>query len=189
MRDLVHAEIAAKRFHKAATVLASHAMGIALDELVSNEYALPVVVRDAGVIYVFNLGKESTKDNDFIAPYVVNAAFSLELHLKVLCFLERRILTKVHHLSDLYSELSADSRAYINKKVEESRADGITPFVLAELAERGISLDWTAQTLLQRSSQAFIAWRYAFDTEAGCFAGYSELQSALEQRITDIKSN
>jgi hypothetical protein len=127
----------------------------------------------------------ATQEDDFIAPYVVNGAFALELHLKLLGFLESRTWSKKHALDELFDALSAESRAAIDAAVGESLSG--SPFLrdaLAILKAKGVLIDWNTRSLLKRSADAYVNWRYAFESTPGCFAGYSEIQNALEREIS-----
>lgn len=185
--DLVHAKKSANRFHKATVALASIAMGLEEKRVVDDKYSLPLVVQENGKIFVLNMGTPH-QDDDFITPYIVNGAFSLELHLKLLNFLETNKWSKEHRLDTLFRNLSEKRKTAIEdivgKRLQES------PFLkqaLTKLEQNGVRINWTASELLRRSSDAYVAWRYAFEAIPGCFAGYSELQSAILIQIQELE--
>ncbi len=159
-------------------------MGLEVSEIERHGHSLPLVVRDKGNIYVLNMGHQQKADNDFISPYIVNGAFSLELHLKLLAFLESGSWSRKHRLDDLHGQLSSDSRKAIEASIEKDlAASKFLRTAIAVLKSNGVDLIWKAEELLKRSSDAYVNWRYAFDTTPGCFAGYTELQRALKALI------
>lgn len=181
--DLEHAQKSARRFHKVALVLGSHAMGLDVDKVVRERISLPIVVQERGTIYVLNLGTER-KDDDFITPYVVNGAFSLELHLKLLSFRITDAWPRIHGLADLFRALPNDVQSEIDQSIKSSREESaFLREAIEVLKTKNVDLQWDAASLLARSNAAYVSWRYAFEESPGCFAGYSELQSALNDAI------
>lgn len=180
--DLNHAHVSAMRFHKTTLVLVSHLTGLSIDDISKNDRCFPIVVnkRD-GNLCCASMGKP-TGDNDFITPYVVNAAFSLELNLKLLVFYETNKWPKGHYLLNLFKKLSLDKQNEISKKfMERSKNSQELQFILRELKNNGFEIEWELQSLLDRSSQAFETWRYAFEGNTGCFAGYSQIHPVLTE--------
>jgi hypothetical protein len=181
--NIVHANKSAHRFHQATVALAARVMGIDVARVVRDDYSLPLVVQEGGVIHMVNLGTQRG-DDDFITPYVVNGAFSLELHLKLLGFLQSKDWSKKHALDALFDGLSEESRTAIDKAVGDSLTSSqFLREALALLKSKGVNIDWNTRNLLKRSAAAYVNWRYAFESTPGCFAGYSEIQKALAMQI------
>jgi hypothetical protein len=184
--DLAHARKSAHRFHQATTALAARAMGLDVERVIRDGYSLPLVVQENGAIYVLNMGTQR-QEYDFITPYVVNGAFSLELHLKLLGFLESKIWSKKHTLDELFETLSPESRVAINTAVGGSLSGSqFLRGALSLLKSKGVVIEWNTKNLLKRSADAYVNWRYAFESTPGCFAGYSEIQSAIAQQISKL---
>jgi hypothetical protein len=183
--DFEHATKSGERFHKAATVLASHAMGLTTEQIIENNYSLPIVLHQNGILYVLNMGT-SKKDDDFITPYVVNASFSLELSLKILIFLETKKWSKNHNLDQLYEKISKKSKEFISENVKNSSNNKEIKEFISFLKSQKIEIEWDVFSLLERSNSAFTKWRYAFEGQPGCFAGYSQIHSAIRERIKAI---
>lgn len=80
-------------------------------------------------------------------PLSVNAAFACELFIKALLSLEGTEYGRLHCLSDLFSELSHNTKTRVEK----------------ELAKSG-SKD-TVEELVKTYNNAFVEWRYPFDPE------------------------
>ncbi|MCF8495200.1 MAG: hypothetical protein K9G62_00870 [Alphaproteobacteria bacterium] len=182
--DLNHAHVSARRFHKTTLVLVSYLTGLPVDYITKNETCFPIVVnkRD-GNICCASLGKPSG-DSDFITPYVVNASFSLELNLKLLVFYETNKWPKGHNLLELFKKLSADKQKEIKDAfIEKSKNSRELQEILKRLEEGDFGIEWELQNLLDRSSQAFETWRYAFEGNTGCFAGYSQIHPVLAEMV------
>ncbi len=158
-------------------------MGVDVDSVIRDAYSLPLVIQEEGVIYVLNMGTQR-KDDDFITPYVVNGAFSLELHLKLLGFLQSKVWSRKHGLNELFDGLSEESRIAIDAAVKDSLSTSeFLRKALSLLESKGVIIEWDTRNLLKRSAAAYVNWRYAFESTPGCFAGYSEIQKALVREI------
>jgi HEPN domain-containing protein len=186
--DIEHAILEADRFAKAAVCMANFMSGIRLSLDFKPLDPLPFVLMDGncGSAYLPVCLKDP--EMDFLDPYVVNAAFSLELYLKVLLYFEKNIWRdNTHNLKRLFDELPKDSKTKINNDflvlclcLSDSR-DIIrkeTPFK---------KFDWNLNELLLNSSNAFEAYRYAFEKKQGWFAGFWELRTALINRIDELR--
>ena len=94
--------------------------------------------------------KESPYDGRFVAPFVVNAVFSVELYLKtMLCLLNCEF--RSHHLFKLYERLDDNT-----KSVFLSAADDIRP---RYKLEDGVDVVICLESLCQ----AFEDWRYLYE--------------------------
>lgn len=184
--NVEHLTKSAKRFHKATTVLASHIMGQTVTEININNLSLPIVARQDDKIWIVS-PRGILGDTDFITPYVVNAAFSLELHLKLLHLLEADTWAKEHDLGRLYRCLSKTSRDHIDQSVVDSASNGSdVKRMLKQLRNYGVKIKWKALPLIENSNKAFVNWRYAFDSVPGSFSGYSQLQAGIHTRIKTL---
>jgi HEPN domain-containing protein len=166
-----------ERFHKTATVLAEKVSGVAAGAL----RLFPIVIGQTPNLYVLTTGTKKG-DTDFITPYVINAAFSLELCLKLARFQESGEWLWGHKLLELYKGLSQAAQEYIRQHVNTHTRDAefhswASQYINEQL---GIEFSWETETLLNESSQAFDSWRYAFEQKRpSWFAGYNELRDAM----------
>lgn len=173
------------KFHKAAAHLAGAIIGVPAKGL--REF--PVVVkREDGLIIAYGIGKVT--DSDFINPYVVNAAFSLELSLKLLHYLDQKKWKDGHNLYNIYKPLFPESKQQVlevfNNKVKNSDRHSEIFRVMNE--QLGVSFSWDLTQLIKKSSTAFEDWRYIFETKKTTwFAGYPEIRFAVHQRIKQLK--
>ncbi|WP_294742012.1 hypothetical protein [uncultured Exiguobacterium sp.] len=129
-----------------------------------------------------------TNDIDLhVAPFVVNAAFSIELHLKCLYLLENGKLPdrKVgHHLGKLYRRLSEESRIVISmcfKLINDN--DPIHQELKKQVPEAHDSIE----KIIEASSDAFKKWRYSYESGYTSFQSSEPVLIAIESRILQLK--
>lgn len=194
MVDLKKAEIAANRFHKTTILLASKVSGSPINS--SHVYVtLPhIVTKGSKAICIYSRFKvhpAGLDDSDYINTYVVNGAFSLELHLKILMLIESGNWTHGHKLNELYTGLSDDSKHSIQHTVtnfvNKSEFHKGLPKAIKNIF--GSEFTWNVDHLLENSSMAFEKYRYLFEGEACWFAGYAEIHFAIKERIKKIRDN
>lgn len=172
------------KFHKATAHLAGAIIGV--PAVCLREF--PVVVKKEDELIVYGLGKLT--DTDFINPYVVNAAFSLELSLKLLHYLDQKKWKSGHNLCNIYTPLSPESKQQVleifNNTVKNSERHSEIFKVMNE--QLRVSFSWDLTQLITKSSTAFEDWRYTFQTKKTTwFAGYPEIRFAVHQRIEQLK--
>jgi hypothetical protein len=88
-----------------------------------------------------------------VAPFIVNAAFSVELYLKTLHFAATGASSREHRLIELYDALPEASRNEI-----AARARRVA-------AEHGENPDVQFRDLLAMINEAFVTWRYVYELE------------------------
>lgn len=88
------------------------------------------------------------------APFVVNAAFALELYLKALAQ-KHGVSLHGHELEKLYKKLSAEAKREIEK---------VTPQCAASAA---LEEEPNLPQYLKNLNNAFIEWRYSYETKGG----------------------
>ena len=176
------------RLDKAVHLLAAKVSGCAEDELI----AFPVIMRKGTRLWHVAIGgSESNPDADFIIPYVINAAFSLEMCLKLLLLRESGTCKNSHNLNDLYLAVSDESKVQMKLTFDEIVKDSDVfkdiSRALNEVAK--IQFSWNLDKLLAQSSTAFVDWRYAFEdsTSPSCFGGYYEIRTAILKAVTSIQ--
>ena len=176
-----------ERLHKATHLLAARASGIDEEKLV----AYPAILKKGGRLCCVSVGFPSA-DSDFIMPYVINAAFGLEMCLKLLLLCESEKWEQTHNLNDLYLAISYESKSHMkdvfDKLVKNSSVYKDISRALNEDAK--IQFSWNLDKLIAQSSTAFDDWRYAFesDSHVSCFAGYFEIRTAILSAI-DVSKN
>lgn len=187
--DLKHAHKSAERFHKATLVLVSNLTGLTTKHIIKNNTCFPIVVNKGdGNICCASLG-QSNGDSDFITPYIVNASFSLELNLKLLIFSDTGEWPKGHNLLDLFSKFNESKQEDINQSfIEHSNNSPELKNLLQALQEKDFAIEWELKNLLEKSGKAFETWRYAFEGNHGCFAGYTQIHKALRMQIEAANS-
>ena len=193
--NLSHALATCKRFHHAAAHLACNFVGLSADEIIDNNLKLPNLIWIGGKELHFlsqhYKGNEilSRSNSDMITPYLVNAAFSLELHLKTFIFLKMNIWPDQHKLDSLFNILPLKIREEIEVIfLYLSSFDQKLQSQTIELMRKNrIGINWRISELFKHSSNAFIAHRYPFEGKSTCsFIGYSDLAATLMDRINHI---
>lgn len=56
-------------------------------------------------------------------------------------------------------------------------------YAVLALKEGDFEIVWDLKNLLEKSGKAFETWRYAFEGNHGCFAGYTQIHYALRELI------
>ena len=97
--------------------------------------------------------KRTPRKGVSIAPFVVNAAFSIELYLKALAVKHGLKPPKGHELLKLFSKLPGSALAEIEK---------VSPRCAANRALEGYA-DFKAY--LEGLNEAFVEWRYCYELE------------------------
>lgn len=189
--DISHARKNAERFHKTTLLLASRVTGLSYDSFVSEPVVtLPVIVGDGQRLGIFYPGAKRDGDTDSITPYVVNGAFSLELNLKVLRYLETSAWPQGHELKELYRKLTNTSQDFLASAIEKVVAQSqIHRKIEAAIKQiMNIPFSWAIDSLIEHSSNAFVNWRYAFESYPGWFAGYNEIRNAIVGRMRQLEN-
>ena len=190
--DISHARKNAERFHKTTLLLASRVTGLPYAIFSSGRFVtLPVIVGDGQRLAMFYQGGKGDGDSDAITPYVVNGAFSLELNLKVLRYLETSAWPKGHEFKKLYRQLTQTSKDFITSAIEEvvTRSKIHGQMEAAIKRQMNTPFSWDVDSLIEQSSNAFVNWRYAFESHPGWFAGYNEIRNAVVGRIRQIEKS
>ncbi|PHO13720.1 hypothetical protein CPG38_01650 [Malaciobacter marinus] len=185
-----------EKLHKTADNHHSATMAV-IDWIIGRNYkpiVSPIIVKKAEQVFLIIDGSnnEKPKEVDSFDAYITLASFSLELKLKLLLAIENEF-KKGHNLSSLYDNLSNDSKIYIQNKVDEitqtsEKYNEISKKINDDL---GIKFSWNVKDLISNSSNAFNKWRYHFEVNSNAdltwFAGYSELQKAIDSRIAQLQ--
>ncbi|WP_214757196.1 hypothetical protein [Exiguobacterium sp. s123] len=136
------------------------------------------------------IGKALSETNDvnmYIGPIVVNKAFSTELYLKCLYYLENGKDSKKrdgHNLGKLFRELSKESQNTISGYFEA--LNSLDPLHL-ELKKHVPELDESLEKILDSASHAFISWRYNYQYQPTSFQSSNAVLTALEICIFQIR--
>ena len=128
--------------------------------------------------------------DDYFTSLIVNAAFSLELHLKYLILVKKKKEVKGHDLLKLYEQLPQKTKDAL--QLVFTTISGSQPIIEQSLKlikeSDGIDIPWRITDLLRESGKAFEKWRYLYEEQrkATSFAGYGELIFAI--RVVSGKS-
>lgn len=117
----------------------------------------------------------------YIAPFIVNAAFSIELYLKCLYMIENNKPSRyTHNFFDIYKHLSNDSKGFIeavfNMLLEQDS-------LFKELQKRIPSTDTEFESILREAGNAFARWRYSYEGKLTSFPSSNSIITALILRI------
>jgi hypothetical protein len=136
--------------------------------------------------------------NDFFTPLIVNAAFSLELHLKYL-ILNDNLQLHGHELYKLFQALRPETRTKLEERfndISSRHQNQLAPIIQSLYTLENIRIEWRIDLLLELSSKAFSEWRYVYEstekTHAGkttSFIGYSHIIYAIRSLISDSKKS
>ena len=130
------------------------------------------------------------ESDDYFTSLIVNAAFSLELHLKYLILVKENKEVRGHDLLDLYEQLSPRTQTDLQlvfSEISDSQPSIKQSLELMKESD-GIDIPWRIKDLLRESGKAFEKWRYLYEeqTKGTSFAGYGELVFAI--RVVSGKS-
>lgn len=129
-------------------------------------------------------------NNEYIHPYIMNGAFSLELKMKLLHAVETNSEMQGHNLSTLFGAMSDETKEYMREDIKqyvknsEPHKDTIDFF-----KKEKIKFDWQLHKMIEKSSLVFERWRYIYEgkDDPMSFVGYTEIQHALNSRIADLR--
>jgi hypothetical protein len=189
--NIPHAQKNADRFHKTTLLLASKVTGVPYQLLLRDRFkTLPIIVSDGKTLALYFEGS-NRGDTDFITPYVVNGAFSLELCLKILRYHEAKEWPSGHNLSNLYEKLSQASKDFIAQDIYRAVHESplFERIMKAINDEFKISFSWDPVRMIEESSNAFVSWRYSFQLRPGWFAGYKEIRASVMERIKRLEQS
>lgn len=184
--DINHANKSIERFYKGTTILAERVAGVTPGTL--KTYPM-----------MFASGKEhmavaagNSVDAEVFIPYIVNAAFTLELLLKVIIFYEKRSWEMKHDLISLYELVSKETKKTINENFEaKCKANDLLVKVSKSVKkEIGYTVKWTMVSVLREGAKVFESWRYAFDTSVKnpSLFGFGEAYEVLSDVKQQLKS-
>jgi hypothetical protein len=189
--NIPHARINADRFHKTTLFLASKVAGVPYQLLLGDRFkTLPIIVSDGKTLALFFEGS-NRGDSDFITPYVVNGAFSLELSLKILRYSEAEEWPSGHNLGNLFAKLNQDSKDFLIQDIHRTIDDSPVYQIIMKAINNQfkISFSWDPVRMIEESSNAFVSWRYSFQLTPGWFAGYKEIRAAAMRRIKYLEES
>lgn len=182
-------EKAAENYHKGTMAVVARLVGLP-ESLIKTT---PIIIRKSNKTYCYISGSSNLQlDMDFVQPFIMNGAFSLEVKMKLLSILETGVQLRGHNLLELYKKLSDDTKLHTREKLKEivigSNLHKKTSSNLN--SDYNIQFSWDAYKLISNSALAFEKWRYSFEDQdkVTWFAGYLELQQVLDTRLSIIKS-
>ena len=123
----------------------------------------------------------------------MNGAFSLELKMKYLHYLETgKKIESGHELCGIFGELTNESKEALRENLKQvvKNCSVCKEAVKFFNSEYKIQFRWDIYNLLSKSNMAFERWRYMYEGKKDLtwFAGYSEIQASLDLRIENLKS-
>lgn len=176
-------------FHKATCLLASKFTGVKYYDADAH-LPFPMLLRRADGVLVRSIFSDEKADErwqedaeSYFPALIVNAAFSLELHLKHLHLLIEEKQVRGHDLFKLFQGLSEYTR--VNLEAIFQAVSASQPLIAKSFegmkAELGIVKEWSIRAVLQESARAFEAWRYRFEgsASASSFVGYGQAVYAM----------
>lgn len=132
-------------------------------------------------------------DNEdlYKGPFIVNAAFSLELYLKCIYLIENpnQKIPHFHNLDDIFYALSKDAQDY-SIRIFSATNRGLSSY--QALKHFTIDFDWTLQSVLKRASKAFVKWRYSYEydeSDLPDFLSVTAIITALEATILLLRKD
>lgn len=131
----------------------------------------------ANYLYEKDIKKQPRKFYSF-APFVVNAAFSIEIYLKTLHKMYGKDI-KGHSLSELYEALDKKCKSTIKQIAEETR----------NLYQ--IEKDKDFEYYLSSLDTAFVKWRYIYESDVDkiYFLPTIYVMQALDKTCIEVKKN
>lgn len=186
--DIGYLEKCAERHHKGTLAIAEKLVGLP-EALIES---CPVVVKKATDIYLYMPNSNAQHiDSDYVNPYIMNGAFSLELKMKFLHALETGTkLEAGHRLLDLFALLTNESKEFLRSNLksmckESEKCKATAKYFKHEIR---VEFNWEMHKLLSNSDMAFERWRYIYEKkDSTWFAGYTEIQKVLDLRISNLK--
>ncbi|GAB0147655.1 hypothetical protein McPS_03950 [Marichromatium sp. PS1] len=167
-----------------------------VDRIINNDKykpkSFPVIVKKGNEpICIIDASSKQTPNADFIEAYITMASFSLELKIKLILAIEKGKFERGHKLMPLYESLSSESKTHIQEKTREITKPSEWHKSIAKAINEKFKIQfaWEPRKLISNSSEAFEKWRYHFEenNKTTWFAGYSELQEAINSRIEQLK--
>jgi hypothetical protein len=186
--DIKNLELCALRQDRATEAIVEKLVGLPARFI----KVFPIIAKKGTFLHMYMPGNVGVNiDYDFVSPYIMNGAFSLELKMKYLHALETGEKMKSgHKLLELFAELSDETKKVIRNKLKlitkKSKLHQDTTKYFTQ--EANIQFSWEVHKLLSNSNMAFERWRYIYEGgDSTWFAGYSELQESLNCRISELK--
>ncbi|KTR27887.1 hypothetical protein RSA11_04275 [Exiguobacterium indicum] len=142
--------------------------------------------RNAGAI----LGNKLSETSDpglYMAPFIVNSSFAIELYLKCIYVIETKEEPKyVHKLEQLFDNLS-DFSQFITSDIFSRLNEQEGSY--HALKDKVPDFDWSLRGVLESASQAFVKWRYSFDGDITSFPSAGAVINALEACIFVLRED
>jgi hypothetical protein len=126
-------------------------------------------------------------DMGYVDSYVVTASLSLELYLKTLAAVSGSA-TRGHDLHTLFSALPNEVQERACKSfLRLLRPQTVFADIAAKLREYDSAFVWELPAVLKMSADAFVTFRYAYDTKSTSFVGFREARIALRTEILRLR--
>jgi hypothetical protein len=121
----------------------------------------------------------------FMPPIAVCWSFALEQALKCLLLLEKGAYPTEHHHRKLFDELSSESQQAIeisyNKLVARPQS------FIQQIKKHKPDFDESLDTMLDECGDAFVQYRYVYESKSSSFYGVHEAFLATRERIIGIR--
>jgi hypothetical protein len=184
MLDVSYLFKCAERQHKATVLLAERVTGVPSEAISS----LPVLIKTDRHMALFSY-QVNGGDNDFINPYLMNAAFALELYFKYLHAAESgQQLVGGHDLLTLFDNLSGESRKFISAAWIDHLKTSEGCKLISFLIDQHVAFELDVRYFLKNGRHAFKQWRYMYEhrSDGAWLCGYSQIRRAILARAREL---
>ena len=182
-------EKAAENYHNGTMALVEKLIGVPERQIKTT----PIIIRKNNKTFCYISEYSNLRpDCNFIQPFIINGAFSLEVKMKFLSILETGVQLRGHNLLELYEQQTNDTKLHIRNKLKEIVINSdLHKKTISDLhSNYNLQFSWDTHLLISNSALAFERWRYSFENanKVTWFAGYFELQQTLNSRLSVLKS-
>jgi hypothetical protein len=146
-------------------------------------FVMAELFRDAGFILDQRAGAcdvDALTRMRLMVPVTVITAFTVELLLKCLIYIETEKKIWIHDIGKLFGGLSNESQQWIEEYYNEldARSEKV-----AVMKQRHSDLKTDLKSVLESSANTFAQWRYAYESEIKPVVGLGRLLQAVRARI------
>lgn len=155
-------EKAAENYHKGTMAVVEKLLGIPERYIVTT----PIIVLKGSKPLCFVLDKTNIQPHvNFIQPFVMNGAFSLEVKMKLISLLETEKELRGHNLLKLFEQLTDQTKSHARESLKRIvKNSKVHREISREInSEHKVQFSWDAHKSISNSCLAFEKWRYSFE--------------------------